>query len=370
MAGKVDRARERELKFEVDEAFAVPDLDGWVLGPRSEVVLTADYWDTADLRLLRWGHSLRYRRASDGSEDGWTLKLKSAGSGGAAKGASRDELDVAGSPDSPPSELRNLVAAYVRRGHLARQATLVTVRRSTILGREGHAGRYELADDLVTSRIGPKAGPTFRQVEVEAVGPTSTEVIAEVADTHGVVHVDGVDADEVDADLDGIARAMEAAGAGPAGSTPKVALVLADRLAGPEVAGPPLDHRSTVADLVGASLAAGLRRLVLHDPYVRLGEDPDAVHQARVGTRRLRSDLRTLSPLLEEAPVKRWRSELSWLGGLLGGVRDLDVLEPRLARDVELLSDADGLPEAVGKPGHDRAPAGAGDVLARGAIGA
>ena len=74
MAGKVDRARERELKFEVDEAFSVPDLDGWVRGARSEVVLTADYWDTADLRLLRWGHSLRYRRASDGSEDGWTLK--------------------------------------------------------------------------------------------------------------------------------------------------------------------------------------------------------------------------------------------------------------------------------------------------------
>ena len=101
---------------------------------------------------------------------------------------------------------------------------------------------------------------------------------------------------------------------------------------------------------MGGALASGLRRLVLHDPYVRLGDDPEGVHQARVATRRLRSDLRTLSPLLDPAAVGRWRSELSWLGGLLGGVRDLDVLEPRLAREI---GDLWSPPDDAGRTGGD-----------------
>lgn len=41
----------------------------------SDVQLTATYWDTAHRSLLGWGFTLRHRRASDGSEDRWTLKL-------------------------------------------------------------------------------------------------------------------------------------------------------------------------------------------------------------------------------------------------------------------------------------------------------
>jgi CHAD domain-containing protein len=315
----VDRGRERELKFEVDEAFLLPDLGPGTGREPHEVVLTADYWDTDDLRLLRWGHSLRHRRASDGSEDGWTLKLAVPGSSGA--GASRDELNLRAPPGAVPSELRDLVAAFARRARLANQATLETRRRTAILGGDAGKPSYELADDLVTSRVGPAAGPTFRQVEVEAVGGRNAS--------------GGPSAEEVEAGLDEIARVLEAAGAGPAGSVAKVAVVLADRLGAPEVVVPELDQRATIAGLVGGSLAAGLRRLLLHDPYVRIGDDPEAVHQARVATRRLRSDLRTLSPLLEPAPVTRWRADLAWLGGLLGRVRDLDVLGPRLGRRID-----------------------------------
>ncbi len=35
---------------------------------RADVRLTATYRDTADRCLLRWGHTLRHRRASHGSE--------------------------------------------------------------------------------------------------------------------------------------------------------------------------------------------------------------------------------------------------------------------------------------------------------------
>jgi CHAD domain-containing protein len=78
-------------------------------------------------------------------------------------------------------------------------------------------------------------------------------------------------------------------------------------------------------------------RIVSNDARTRLG-DAEALHQLRVGARRLRSDVRTFDSLLDKQWVEELRSELRWLGGLLGGVRDLDVMAARLhveARELE-----------------------------------
>ena len=58
--------------------------------------------------------------------------------------------------------------------------------------------------------------------------------------------------------------------------------------------------------------------------------DPEGVHQTRVATRRLRSDLRTFRSLLDEGWVRGLRAELAWLGGALGAARDADVLLERI----------------------------------------
>jgi CHAD domain-containing protein len=71
-------------------------------------------------------------------------------------------------------------------------------------------------------------------------------------------------------------------------------------------------------------------RLVEYDPRVRRNE-PDAVHKMRVATRRLRSVLKTFRPQFDRPAVDRVRSELRWLGELLGEVRDREVLGARLA---------------------------------------
>ncbi|MFD0596185.1 CHAD domain-containing protein [Catellatospora coxensis] len=77
-----------------------------------------------------------------------------------------------------------------------------------------------------------------------------------------------------------------------------------------------------------------MARIVAHDPLVRLDEPlPDgdtAVHQMRVGVRRLRSDLRTFKPLVDRRWAKPLRRELGWLGDLLGAARDAEVLRDRL----------------------------------------
>ncbi len=83
---------------------------------------------------------------------------------------------------------------------------------------------------------------------------------------------------------------------------------------------------------VRAAVASALARLQQHESAARAGDD-EAVHQMRVATRRLRSDLRTFRPLVEESWAKPLRTELKWLADHLGAVRDLDVLIVRLQEE-------------------------------------
>jgi CHAD domain-containing protein len=95
---------------------------------------------------------------------------------------------------------------------------------------------------------------------------------------------------------------------------------------------------------VQAALAHGLYRLIVHDPVTRIGSDPEGVHQMRVASRRLRSDLRTFGPLVENKWTKPLRAELKWLGGILGSVRDLDVQLVRMGETAgDLRDDVDPL---------------------------
>jgi CHAD domain-containing protein len=80
---------------------------------------------------------------------------------------------------------------------------------------------------------------------------------------------------------------------------------------------------------VQAAIARSVQRVFTNDPGTRLGEI-EPLHQMRVGARRLRSDLRTFAPLVDQDWADRLREELRWLGEALGHVRDLDVMQERL----------------------------------------
>ena len=107
----------------------------------------------------------------------------------------------------------------------------------------------------------------------------------------------------------------------------------------------------TAAAVIRDALDASVQRLLAADPIARVGEDPEGVHQARVATRRLRSDLRTFAPLLDAVWIEELRSELRWLGAELGGAREAEVmlghlrdraraLPPDIARQVAPVLDA------------------------------
>jgi CHAD domain-containing protein len=98
-----------------------------------------------------------------------------------------------------------------------------------------------------------------------------------------------------------------------------------------------LGRSATVADVVGAALDSSVDRLLAHEAGLSDDTDPEHVHQARVATRRLRSDLRTFRDFVDEAWAADLRAELRWLGGELGEVRDIEVLSDRLRADVARL---------------------------------
>ncbi|MBV1848687.1 CHAD domain-containing protein [Catellatospora tritici] len=88
------------------------------------------------------------------------------------------------------------------------------------------------------------------------------------------------------------------------------------------------------ASLVAAAVRRAVAQILTHEPLVRLDAPlPDgdsAVHRMRVGCRRLRSDLRTFAPLVDQSWSVPLRAELRWLAALLGGARDAEVQRARL----------------------------------------
>lgn len=83
------------------------------------------------------------------------------------------------------------------------------------------------------------------------------------------------------------------------------------------------------------------KELSEHEPGVRLGSDPQELHKQRVAARRLRALLRsTRSQLQNPVRGERLVKELRWLGGVLGEVRDRDVLIAYLLGELETVEEA------------------------------
>jgi CHAD domain-containing protein len=312
---------EREVKLAVPPGFVLPDLDGEIQGlsarPEPSRQMRTTYFDTPDLRVARWGCSLRHR-----SDEGWTVKLPAVSqvklpAGSQGKLLVRDEHTFPGSASRPAPEAVDLLLAYLRTQEVAPVARLRTVRQRTELRDPIGELVGEVVDDEVSVMSGRKVADRFREIEVEARDGLTDELLEQV-----------------------LARLREA-GAGEA-QTPKHLRALGPRASDPpELVESPLDSNPTVADVLRLALVRSVVRLLRHDAGVRLGEDPEAVHQARVATRRVRSDLRTYRDVLDPEWATPLRDELKWLAAELGNVRDAEVLGTRLREIAQQLRQPD-----------------------------
>lgn len=310
--------REVERKFRVPDSFELPDLAA-VTGvarweARPTFTMANVYYDTPDLRLLRWGITLRRREG--GPDEGWHLKLPVQGAGEGVRDEVRAPL-----ADVVPDELVRLVRAFTRAEPLQRQAALRTERTPRVLFDADGTPAIEVVDDTVSVVDGDDILSRFREIEAEALPA-----------------VDG----SLDEDLLGrVSDALLDSGAVP-GTMGKAAAALGPRAAvPPEIPDLPWPQRSAPAgDVVRAYLSLHARRLLLADLMLRRGL-PDAVHRMRVSARRLRSGLKVFESLLDKEWAQALRTELGWMASGLGDARDTEVLIERLDDHAAALGPAD-----------------------------
>ena len=282
-------ATETERKYDVPAGFSLPNLPG--AAEANAFDLDATYFDTEDLRLARNQRTLR--RRSGGSDAGWHLKTPGDGS-------SRTEHRLPLDGDAVPVELQAEVRAIVRRNPLQPVARLRTRRAETPVRDAGGRTLAVIAHDHVRADT-DGSERTWEELEVELVdgGPD---------------------------DLEKIERELLGAGAKPAKGPSKLARALGDRLqppGDPPKTNPVFEYARAQRDAIAA-----------YDPGTRQA-DPESVHKMRVGTRRLRSTLKTFKRSFPAEPGSQTRFELRWLAHQIGEVRDGQVLSDELVGAVE-----------------------------------
>jgi CHAD domain-containing protein len=268
---------------------------GLVADAKLPVVLRSVYYDTEDRRLLAAGITVR-RRTRAGATT-WDLKVPSA----PGDTSVRSEVSLADRSAALPARLAEVLLAWTGGDPLEVVATLRTRRMTWSVVDASGAEVAEVVDDEVEQLDGRRVVARFREVEVERRGVGEAYVRR-------------------------LAKRLAKSGA-----SPSPGVKLARVVAVPPV---PAARRLRKNDPVAALLADALRRatadLLAADVGVRLGE-ADAIHQLRVATRRMRSDLRAFGTALEPEWGDHLVAELAWLGRSLGAARDAEVVAGRIA---------------------------------------
>jgi CHAD domain-containing protein len=247
------------------------------------------HWDSPDLRLAAWEAGLRHRPGR-----GWRVTLLAEAEG---QGALRVHLDLPGGPEAPPAEAARLLSGYLLGAPLVPVAQLRHREWRVCLGEVG------LVHQVVTRTAERRPLSRVRRVSVRYLGDPS-------------------------------AARRPLAALRRAGVVEPATLPLLTELLGPAAA--PrwrwlrLDASADVATAIHALLGDCTTRLVRHHALLLEGSDPEGVHHTRVACRRLRSALRTFSPLLEATWAEALRDDLRAFAAELGRVRDSEVLLARL----------------------------------------
>jgi inorganic triphosphatase YgiF len=306
----MDPDREVELKLEL-----TPDAAGRVLehpvvrtlavGPAEVHELHSVYFDTRDLALANDGIALRLRRPGD--SQGRQLQTVKFGDGGSAGLFSRGEVEdeVAGErPD--PAAIRNDAVRARLLEVLAGQPlepVFETEMRRTHLQLRDDAAEWSLDLDEGEVRAGFAREP-IHELELELhSGRASRLYEVALALSESVPLWPGT-------------RSKAERGH---------ALRTGERPAPTRARVPELSRDATLAEAMHRIALSCLTQISANTVPAWEGIDPEGVHQMRVGVRRMRSLFSALRPVLPAREMRPLRTQLRWLAGQLGEVRDLDV---------------------------------------------
>ena len=300
---------ERELKFDVRPDFVLPDLSDELADvertDHEAQQIVSEYFDTADFALLRAQMTLRRRTGT--TDMGWQLKVPDA--------PFREEIRAPLNGAQVPDELLRILHGVTRHQPLIPVSTLITHR--SVLRLIDGAGRplAEVDDDLVEAFDAGDSVPATRWHELEVELVEGQEAL-----------------------LPAVSKRLRRSGATPATSSSKLSRALPDSLRGSL----PGHGRPNAGDVLAEYIAEQHRVMLSGDVAIRRGNQ-GAVHKTRVASRRLRSTLRTFAPMFDAEQATRLDEELRWYAGLLGEVRDAQVLYRRLTGMIAEIEEADRL---------------------------
>lgn len=310
---------ETELKLEIDPK-ALRTLQGHPLirrilrsGPRTHRMQSV-YFDTADRALHRQGMELRVRRTEQGTGSVQTLKVATG------KGAYQRlewEVEVPGG-QTDFTELFARVASDLRSGFLGKLRGAgvspvfhTEVRRTSWQLGEGE-WEVEAALDRGSIVAGPRREPLF-ELELELKRGGADHLLALALELLEAVPFRLLWASK------SIRGYQLASGVYP--EPPRWR---------PPAPGPD----AGLEDVLQGVGHACREQLLANQYYLRVTDEAEAIHQLRVGARRLRSALRLLRPVLDPALTEPVEEDLRWLLAELGPVRDLHVLLSEIIRPV------------------------------------
>jgi inorganic triphosphatase YgiF len=190
---------EIEQKYDADADFVLPKLGGSRAAEPKRIYLSATYFDTDDLDLIK--RKITLRRRVGGDDEGWHLKLPVRKDTRQEIHAPLDEGATGAVPARLAAQVEDITA-----GHPLRPIAILDTER-TVVPVAGPAGNAlaEVADDRVTAiRLGETDSEpmSWREIEVEAKSPGSTDL------------------------LETIGKALREAGARPSASGSKLARAL------------------------------------------------------------------------------------------------------------------------------------------------
>jgi inorganic triphosphatase YgiF len=295
--------REIELKFDLDPASVEPigkllTLWSHERAGRPEP-LHSIYYDTDDGDLRKGGYSLRLRK-----EGGRWLQT--------AKSAVRGEIDRGEWESEAPDGLLQLDA-------------LAGTPIDTLLDRKGVIEELKPQFEVTVSRTRRRIRDEGQDVEASL-------------DT-GAVGADGRSDPICELELElkaGEAKGLFSLARSLAENEPLTLSFISKSARGYALldgAEASAVNANKAAVLPGASTAEAfqqigrecLSQLTANAAVLRRAHNPDAVHQARVGIRRLRAALSLFKDVVCGGPFDRLKAEFKWLGGELGDARNLDV---------------------------------------------
>lgn len=305
-----DAPREIELKLElapddIDALLTHPLLAQAMPLPDQSGVLFAVYYDTADQALRHAGMTLRIRRKN--GRDIQTIKVQNGVQSLALDRAewecdAHDGINFEAAAQTP---LASFIADEKSRKQIKPAFTVDTIRHAFLIEHEG--ATIECALDQVTVSAGSQI-LSFSELELELKDGKAAGLFGLLRNLTDI------------APLRLSLKTKSERGYALTGA-------IAQPAASKTIDLPPHTSCAAAFQIIARSC---LSQIVQSEALFRQTRDAEALHQMRVGFRRLKAAFSLFKDMLNNRESKALKEEIRWAGKQLGPARDLDVLITRL----------------------------------------